>query len=57
MFLNVRILRFGMNMYVFFYKNGPTFISQHIVKMKIVQETIHENFLFSNFFHLNSKFI
>ena len=56
MFLNVRILRVS-NMYVFFYKNGPTFISQHIVKMKIVQETIHDKFLFLNFFHLNSKFI
>ena len=33
------IITFRAEVYVFFYKNGLTFISQHSVKIKIVQVT------------------
>ena len=35
-------MMFGGEMYAFFYKNGPTFISQYSVKRKIVLVTCHE---------------
>ena len=36
------IMTFMAEMYAFFYKNGPTFISQLSVEMKMVLVTRHE---------------